>query len=137
MTKAIASDSGLPGKPAHRAEKIALPPLKLKGESDAPAFEEFAETAETTETAESTEDAVVPDSIAARPRASLSSKLTAAEVFDAAADEPDNADEPEPAAPEAEDDDPGPLTQTILESRARQDEKPGRSQARAFPWLRR
>jgi hypothetical protein len=71
---------------------------------------------------------------AVKPRASLSAKLNAVEGIDPTADEPDDL---ELTAQDTEPDDSGPLTQTILKSRDRQDEKPGGSTSRAFPWLRR
>jgi hypothetical protein len=112
-------------------EAPALPALKLVGdrnEEDSPALP----------APDSPPPAKSPASQpAALPKMTLSSKLTAAESFDGGPDEPDTAEEPGTSAPGAEDDDPGPLTQTILESRARREEKPDRGQARAFPWLRR
>jgi hypothetical protein len=74
-----------------------------------------------------------------QPKASLSAKLTGAGAIDAEADEFDNHDDTEAAAQETDDDDPGPLTRSILESRAasRQEEKPRKTHSRAFPWLRR
>jgi hypothetical protein len=74
-----------------------------------------------------------------QPKASLSAKLTGAWAIDAEADEFDNHDDNEAAAQETDDDDPGPLTRSILESRAasRQEEKPRKTHSRAFPWLRR
>lgn len=65
-------------------------------------------------------------------KASLAAKLTDIAPDDAGDDQEMPA---EPEADDAEDDDPGPLTRSILESRAKSDIKPGHN--RAFPWLRR
>jgi hypothetical protein len=71
-------------------------------------------------------------------KASLSAKLTDATAIDPGDEEIDNQEEAEIAAQETEDDDPGPLTRGILESRAAQrEEKPAKSHSSAFPWLRR
>jgi hypothetical protein len=66
---------------------------------------------------------------------SLTAKLTDVAPVDLAREEPDNADDPELAL--AEDDDPGELTRSILESRAQGPERSGRASSRAFPRLRR
>ena len=71
-------------------------------------------------------------------KASLSAKLTDATAIDPGEEEFDNHEEAEIAAQETEDDDPGPLTRGILESRAAQrEEKPVKSHSSPFPWLRR
>jgi hypothetical protein len=70
----------------------------------------------------------------AKPKLSLASKLTGAATVDLDDNGKENADEPE-LITEAEDDDPGELTRSILESQKAQDEKPGRG--RASRWLRR
>ena len=69
-------------------------------------------------------------------KASLAAKLTALAPVDLAGEEPDNGDDAKLA--QAEDDDSGELTRSILESRAQAPEQLGRaSSSRAFPWLRR
>ena len=71
-----------------------------------------------------------------RARSSLAAKLTGI----ADADLPEDAEtarEPESLHSGPEDDDPGELTRSILESRTREADKPGRIAPRAFPWLRR
>jgi hypothetical protein len=67
----------------------------------------------------------------------LSSRLSE-KASEVPADETDPTDEPELLVTEPEEDDRGELTRSILESRARREEKPEeRPQNRAFPWLRR
>jgi hypothetical protein len=79
-----------------------------------------------------------PPTAAAPAKLALASRLPGAAAGEPPADESDPADEPELLLAEPEDDDPGELTRSILESRARAQEKPeDRPQNRAFPWLRR
>jgi hypothetical protein len=79
---------------------------------------------------------IPPHAAAAEP--DLTAKLTGADdAITSSAEENGAAEEPELILTDGEDDDPGELTRSILESRARQAEKPDRSQNRAFPWLRR
>jgi hypothetical protein len=128
-----AASPGLPRDPLlAKVAAVKLPALKLVGDPG-----DETTPVESAPAPASSASADAPASGSARPTASLASKLTAAGSFDAAADEPDATEEPDAASPDAEDDDPGPLTQTILESRARPEEKPGRGPSRAFPWLRR
>jgi hypothetical protein len=115
-----------------QGDAFKLPPLKLIG--DAETGGGASEPPAAAKTPEPTPSAAKPAPGAGRKLSSLSAKLTAA------ATHPDS-DDPEPAAePDTaggEDDDPGPLTQTILQSRDRESEEPGRGFSRAFPWLRR
>jgi hypothetical protein len=128
-----AASPGLPRDPLlAKVAAVKLPALKLVGD---PGDETTPVESAAAPAPSAPADAPAPGPV--RPAASLASKLTAAGSFDAAADEPDNTEEPDATTPDGEDDDPGPLTQTILESRARPEEKPGRGPSRAFPWLRR
>jgi hypothetical protein len=128
-----AASPGLPRDPLlAKVAAVKLPALKLVGDP-----EDETTPVESAAAPALSVPADAPAPSPARPAASLASKLTAAGSFDAAADEPDNTEEPDATTPDGEDDDPGPLTQTILESRARPEEKPGRGPSRAFPWLRR
>ena len=70
----------------------------------------------------------------AKPKLSLANKLTGAAAVDLADEGKENADEAD-LMTEAEDDDPGELTRSILESQKADNETPGRG--RASRWLRR